>query len=45
MRFFLDYGYVETISFLYAIVILKVGPLSYNILNFLFYMMYHLYGF
>ena len=39
MRFFLDYGYVETISFLYAIVILKVGPLSYNIyIKKLFYM-------
>ena len=25
---FLDCGYVETISFLYIIIILKVGPLS-----------------
>ena len=34
---FLDSGYVETISFLYTIIILKVGPLSYSILKFLFY--------
>ena len=28
---------METISFLYTIIILKVGPLSYSILKFLFY--------
>ena len=28
---FLDCGYVETMTFLYTIIILKVGPLSYNI--------------
>ena len=28
---FLDCGYVETMSFLYTIIILKVGLLSYNI--------------
>ena len=45
MRFFLDCGHVETMSFLYTIVILKVGLLSYSILKFLFYMVYDLYGF
>ena len=35
---FLDCGFVETMSFLYTIIILKVGPLNYNILTFLFYM-------
>ena len=35
---FLDRGYVETMSFLYTIIILKVGPLSYSILKILFYM-------
>ena len=34
---FLDCGYVETMSFLYTIIILKVGPLIYNILKKLFY--------
>ena len=34
----LDCGYVETMSFSYTIIILKVGPLSYNILKILFYM-------
>ena len=28
---FLNCGYVETMTFLYTIIILKVGPLSYNI--------------
>ena len=42
---FLDCGHVETMSFLYAIIILKVGPLSYSILKFFFYMVYDLYGF
>ena len=28
---FFDSGYVETISFLYTIIILKMGPLSYSI--------------
>ena len=45
MRFFLDCWHVETMSFLYTIVILKVGLLSYSILKFLFYMVYDLYGF
>ena len=36
---FLDYGYMKTMSFLYTInIILKMGPLSYNILKNLFYM-------
>ena len=36
---FLDCGNVETMNFfLYTIIILKVGPFSYNILKFLFYM-------
>ena len=35
---FLDCGYIETMSFLYPIIILKVGPLNYNILKNLFYM-------
>ena len=35
---FLDCGYVETMSFLCTIIILKVGPLSYNIFKKIFYM-------
>ena len=36
---FLDYGYMKTMSFLYTInIILKMGPLNYNILKKLFYM-------
>ena len=36
---FLDCGNVETMTFLYTIIILKVGPLSYNIyIKKLFYM-------
>ena len=35
---FLDCGNVETMSFfLYTIIILKVGPLNYNILIFILY--------
>ena len=33
---FLDCEYMETMSFLFTIIILKVGPLSYSILKFLF---------
>ena len=35
---FLDCGYVETMTFLCTIIILKVGPLNYNIFKkYIFY--------
>ena len=38
---FLDCGYVEIMTFLYTIIILKVDPLSYNILKKIYFKWCH----